>query len=132
MDDPWTHGPGRIRGLTDLAAIGQLHDLQYLFLQALKNVTTLPSLATLRNLRRVHLETMKGLSNLQPVAEARGLEELLAIDMRHLSPDAFRVFAGHPRLRRALVGLGSERKNAAAQEILSLPETTYRSEFEFK
>ena len=121
-----------IRGLSDLTAISQLRDLQYLFLQALKNVTTLPTFATLSNLRRVHLEAMKGLNDLQQVADAPQLEELLAIDMRQLSPDAFRVFVGHSRLRRASIGLGSERKNRAVQEMLRLPPTTYDTEFEFQ
>ena len=121
-----------VRGLSDLSPLREVEDLQYLFLQALKNVTTLPSLASLRKLRRVHLETMKGLRDLQPVADAPRLEELLVIDMRHLTPDAFRVFAGHPTLQRALVGLGSDRKNRAVQELLRLPGTTYRSEFQFR
>ncbi|PYP13505.1 MAG: hypothetical protein DMD54_16665 [Gemmatimonadetes bacterium] len=110
-----------VRGLTDLGPVAGLSSLRFLFLQALKQVTSLPSLAPLAELRRVHLETLKGLHDLAPIAAAPSLEELLAIDMRHLEPDAFRVFVGHPTLRGATIGLGSDRKNAAVRKLLPLP-----------
>jgi len=113
-----------IRGLSDLAVLSQLRDLQYLFLQALRNVTALPSFRKLLRLRRVHLETMKGIRDLRPVAEAPGLEELLALDMTYLSPEAFRAFVGHPRLKCATIGLGSDRKNEAVRGFLGLPATS--------
>jgi internalin A len=110
-----------IRGFTDLRPIASVRTLQFLFLQALKNVDAIPSLARLPVLRRVHLETMKGLTDLRSVAEAPALEDLVAIDMSQLSPEAFRPFVGHPTLRRASVGLGSLRKNQAVTDLLSLP-----------
>jgi len=110
-----------IRGLTNLDPVASLGNLQYLFLQALKNVTALPSFRTLGRLRRVHLETMKGLRDLRPVADAPALEELLVVDMPRLSPEAFRPFVGHPRLKSAGIGLGSVHKNRAAQELVGVP-----------
>jgi len=110
-----------IRGLTNLDAVASLGNLQYVFLQALKNVTALPSCRPLARLRRVHLETMKGLRNLQPVADAPALEELLVVDMPRLTPETFRPFVGHPRLKSATIGLGSARKNQAAEELLGVP-----------
>jgi len=111
-----------VRGLADLAPVAAVPSLRVLFLQALKQVTALPSLAPLAELRRVHLETMKGLRDLVAVAAAPALEELIAVDMRHLEPDAFRPFVGHPTLRAASIGLGSDRKNATVRELLALPE----------
>lgn len=113
-----------VRGLADLTPIAGLEHLRYLFLQALKGVETLPSLASLTDLRRVHLEAMKGLEDLRAVADAPCLEQLLLVDMRHLEPDALRPFVGHPHLRAATLGLGSDRKNDAARELLGLPETS--------
>ncbi len=111
-----------VRGLSDLSAIAEIRTLQYLFLQALKRVTVLPSLGRLHLLRRVHIETMKGLNDLQPIADAPNLEDLLVIDMRHLTADALRPFVGHPQLKRATAGLGSMRRNEEARRLLSLPE----------
>jgi hypothetical protein len=111
-----------IRGLTDLNSIAELEYLQYLFLQALKQVTALPSFSKLRSLRRVELMTMKGLQDLSPIAEAPALEELIVDDTRQLAPEAFRPFLGHPTLRRALIGLGSRKKNQEASALLGLPK----------
>src|SRR5262249_53654652 len=104
--------------------------LEYLFLQALRNVQTLPSLARLPSLRRLHLETMKGLTDLRSVAEAPALEELLTIDMRQLAPEAFRPFVGHPSLRRLTVGLGSLRKNKVVTDLMRLPPADSKFRFE--
>lgn len=110
-----------VRGLADLRPIADTASLDFLFLQALKQVRTLPSFAPLRRLRRVHLETMRGLRDLRPVAAAPALEELAAIDMGHLWPEAFRPFVGHPTLRAAAIGLNSKRRNDAAERLLPLP-----------
>lgn len=57
---------------------------------------------------------------------------LLAKDMRHLQPEAFRVFVGHPRLKRATIGLGSDRKNRSVAAMLGLPSAEQRTEFQFQ
>lgn len=111
-----------VRGLSDLGVLSNVPSLRYLFLQALKQVTLLPSLERLTMLSRVHLDTLNGLHDLSPVATAPALEELLVINMRHLQPEAFRPFIGHPTLRAATIGLGSDRKNGAARNLLSLPD----------
>jgi internalin A len=111
-----------IRGLCDVSPVARLPDLRFLFLEALKNVTALPSFARLRALRRVQLVAMKGIQDLQAVAKAPGLEDLVAADMRHLKPEAFRPFMEHPTLKRVLAGLGSDRKNKAVDKLLGLPE----------
>ena len=122
----------RIRGLQDLSCLARMATLQYLFLEQLKNVTVLPSFCTLSRLRRVHAEGMKGLADLQPVADAPTLQELLALDMGHLDSEAFRVFVGHPTLERALVALGSDRKNKGVQSLLGLPPASRdKSSFTF-
>jgi len=116
----------RIRGLDDLSSVADMPALQHLFLQALKGVTRLPSFAASTELRRVDLETMKGLTDLSPLAEAPNLEILNLVDMRHLEPDALRPFVGHRSLRAGIWGLGSFKKNHAAQDLLPLPPEPYR------
>lgn len=110
-----------VKGLSDLSPIGGMRDLQYLFLQAIKNVQNIPSLKSLALLRRVHIETMKGITDLSGIAQAPRLEELLVVDMPHLQPEALRPFVDHPTLKRASVGLGSLRKNRDVKELLGLP-----------
>lgn len=114
-----------IRGLDDITQIAEVETLQHLFLQALKQVTRLPSFARSGALRRVDLETMKGLTDLAPLAEAPNLEILNLIDMRHAAPEILRPFVGHPNLRAGIWGFGSDRKNAAAQQLLPLPPQMY-------
>lgn len=126
----WLEGVGAIeyleiwlvRGLSDLTPLAELKSLRYLFLQALKQVRRLRSLARLSSLRRAHVETMSGLEDLAPIADAPNLEQLLLVDMKHLSPDAVRPFVGHPALRAASLGLGSIRKNRRADDLLDLPD----------
>jgi hypothetical protein len=113
-----------VRGLSDLSCVADIRTLQYLFLQALKQVKKLPSLSRLRLLRRVHLETMKGLEDLQAVADAPALQELLAIDMGQLEPEAFQPFVKHRTLRRATVG------NGMVANMLGLPEV--ENDFKFQ
>jgi hypothetical protein len=109
-----------VRGLDDVSPMAEVPTLRRLFLQALKNVTRLPSFRDSSSLRAATLETMKGVTDLSPLAEAPNLESLAIIDMGHLQPDAFRPFVGHPTLRRASIGLGSDRKNADAWDLLPL------------
>jgi hypothetical protein len=104
----------RVSGLTDLDVLAELRELEYLRLEQLKQVVTLPSFRKLARLRRVVLEDMKGIHDLSPIADAPNLEELLVVQMPHLATNCLEPFAGHPRLRHALAGLGSTRRNEAA------------------
>jgi len=113
-----------IRGLTDIAAIGHLPELRYLFLQAHKHVESLPDLSEDVALRRVHLEAMKGIRDLRPLRTAPRLEEVVLADMRHLQPADLEPLIGLPRLKAVFAGLGSQRKNRAATELLGLPSVT--------
>jgi hypothetical protein len=110
-----------VRGLHDLGPIAEIQSLEYLFLQAQKQVTSLPSFERAGKLRRVHLATMKGLRDLARLARAPALETLMAIDMPQLAPEHFRPFVGHPSLLEAGIGLGSKKKNAAVDALLGLP-----------
>jgi hypothetical protein len=119
-----------IRGLADLTPIASVRTLQFLFLQALRNVEALPSMARLHLLRRLRLQTMKGLTDLRVAAKAPALEELVALDMRHLEPEAFRPFRESRTLRKATVDLGSDRKNKAAADLLGLPTVDEKFTFD--
>jgi hypothetical protein len=120
-----------VKGLDNLEPVADIHTLQYLFLQALRRVIVLPSLHKLALLRRVHIETMKGLQDLKPVADAPVLEDILVIDMPHLQPSALQPFVGHPTLKSVKIGLGSIKKNEAAQKLLNLPDVD-NHKFNFK
>ena len=113
-----------IRGLDDIASIGQMGSLRSLFLQALRRVERLPDFSGAPNLRRVHLMQMKGLRDLRPLATAPALEELLLVEMPHLQVDDLRPLQAMPRLRAVTLGLGSSKKNDAAQAMLGLPPVT--------
>jgi len=110
-----------VRGLSDLRPVAGIETLEYLFLQAQKQVTSMPSFERASKLRRVHLQTMKGLRDLAPLARAPALETLVAVDMGHLMPEHFRPFVRHPTLREAAIGLGSNKKNVAVDALLGLP-----------
>ena len=42
------------------------------------------------------------------------LEELVLVNMRHISVDGLKCFRGHSALKAATIGLGSMRRNAQA------------------
>jgi hypothetical protein len=117
-----------VRGLDDLDPLGQLPHLRYLFLQALRQflqalrqVGRLPDFGGTPALKRLHIETMKGLSDLRPIAHASGLQDLLLVDMRHLTLEHLGCLVGHPSLRAVGLALGSRRKEEAARKLLGLP-----------
>jgi hypothetical protein len=110
----------RLRGEHDLAPLARLPHLRWLILEATGSITTLPSFRDSRELRWVTLDAMKGIRDLRPVAEAPNLEVLLLIGMRQLQPDDLRPLVGHPTLRAGIWGLGSRRRNDAAQALLPL------------
>jgi len=111
-----------IRGFNDLSPVSDLTNLRFLFLQALRRVTALPNLSECTRLRRIHLETMKGLSDLTPLTYAPILEQLLLVDMTHLRPEQLEPLRDHPSLRSIRIGLGSVKRNQAAEDILDLPD----------
>lgn len=110
-----------IRGLDDLSPVSDLTNLRFLFLQALSRVTILPDLSQCTKLRRVHLETMKGLHDLRPLARAPALEQLLLIDMPQLRPEQLEPLRNRPTLNSVTIGLGSDKRNQAAEKVLNLP-----------
>ncbi len=107
--------------MSDVGGIGEMSDLQCLFLQTLKHVDSLPNLGKAAALRRVRLQTMKGIQDLRPLASAPALEELILDDMPQLQPDAFRPLIGLPRLRAVSARIGIK-KSDAVRTLLGLPE----------
>jgi hypothetical protein len=110
-----------VKGLSDLSPVADLPALEYLFLQALRQVTALPSFHKLTRLTQIQIETMKGLSDLTPLLTAPALEQLMLVDMGHLKAADVGVLKDHPTLRAATIGLGSVKKNEAAVALLGLP-----------
>lgn len=111
-----------VRGLHDLTPVSGTTTLQYLSLQALKQVTALPDLSWLADLETVHIETMKGLSDLAPLLTAPALRHVGLVDMGHLQPADVGVLASQPTLRTLTAGLGSDRKNREVQALVPLPD----------
>jgi hypothetical protein len=98
--------------------VSELPELEVLFLQALKNVTVLPDFARCRKLRHVGLDTMKGLRDVSPLATAPSLQSFSAVSMQHLHPEDFTCLRDITTLRQVRVGLGSDRKNRAVDDLL--------------
>ncbi|HEX5823982.1 MAG TPA: hypothetical protein VFY18_05910 [Candidatus Limnocylindrales bacterium] len=115
----------RVRGLADVTALGAIPSLRHLSLQAMSAISALPSFRDSPELRRIDLETMTSVTDLQPIADAPSLRYLLLIEMPKLDPEALRPLVEHPSLRAGVWGLGSKRKNFAAQDILPLPPEPY-------
>ena len=114
-----------IRGLADVSMLGELPDLRYLFLQALKRVERLPAFDASIKLRRIHLETMRGIRDLRPLATARSVNEILLIDMPQLRPADLSPLLELPALRAVSAGLGNHRQNQEARELLKLPSVEW-------
>lgn len=108
----------QIRGLTDVSAAAQLPDLEFLFLQSLRRVEQLPTFSEAHELKRIWVETMKGLFDLSNLTTAPCLAHVALIDMGHLNPEALTPLPDCPSLRSARVGLGSDKKNRRAKELL--------------
>ncbi len=111
----------RLRGPHDLAALARIPTLRYLLLASTRSITSLPSFADSPELRWVALDEMRGITDLRPIAAAPNLETLLLIGMPQLEAEDLRRLVGHPTLRAGIWGLGSMRRNAAAQDLLPLP-----------
>jgi hypothetical protein len=107
-----------VKGFSDLSPVSELPELEVLFLQALKNVTVLPDFARCRKLRHVGLDTMKGLRDVSPLATAPSLQSFSAVSMQHLHPEDFTCLRDITTLRQVRVGLGSDRKNRAVDDLL--------------
>lgn len=116
----------RIRGLRDLLPIGGLRGLRFLFLQALGKIADLPDLSGCPRVWGVHLESMKAVTDLGPVLAAPALEMLLLLDMPQLRWDHVAPLRDHPRLRSALVGTGSAKRNEEIEQRLGLERAGYR------
>ena len=109
----------QIRDLSDIGVISSLVGLQYMFLQSLKHVLRIPDLSRLTQLRRVWLENLKGLEDLSALEGAPALEEFIHTSARNFAPAQYEGLLRHPRLRRMLVGFGSERKNHVLEVEMS-------------
>lgn len=123
-------GLWQIKGLNDLSPIAEMLGLQYLFLQALRNVERLPDLSRLTALRRIVLENMKGLTDLTSLATAPALEEFLYVSAQGRDPKQFSELLAKGKLKRMLVGFGSDRKNAelrAMQEAAGVESYSHRA-----
>lgn len=110
-----------VRGLADLSPIADVPTLEMLFLQALRQVTNLPDMRRLRRLTGVHIETLKGLRDLRPLADAPALEKVVLYDMPQLHVEDVAVLQERSTLCAVTLGLGSLKRNAAAEALLGLP-----------
>jgi hypothetical protein len=111
-----------VRGLADLSVLADMKSLTHLFLQSLPHLKELPSFASLKSLRWVTIEALKNLTDLSGVAQAPNLEELALLDMGHLRLPNLEPFVGHKTLRAAGMGLGSLKRNEAADQLLGVSD----------
>jgi hypothetical protein len=121
----------RVRGVSDLTAIGDLPALEWLWLDELKDVETLPDLSHAGQLCRVDLTDLRNMREphaLDGLSRAPALTEVSLVASR-LPVGAFAGLAEHPRLQRIAVGLGDTRRNQEVSQLFSLPEALPMSEF---
>jgi hypothetical protein len=110
----------RVRGLADVSPVLGEH-LEELYLAHLPQVTAFPPLNRAHALRRITLEHMRGIADLATFGEAPALRELALVEMEHLEPRNLATLAGHPTLATVSIGLGSNRKNLAARDLIRIP-----------
>jgi hypothetical protein len=111
---------GRLRDFADLSPVAQLTHLKDFRIFWQPKIKRIPSFKHLKSLRSVEFDTLKGLTDLTGLAEAPSLEEITLVGAR-LEPRILKPLANHPKLRRARIGLGSDKSNSAAAEILQVP-----------
>ena len=108
-----------VRRLTNLEPVTRLPALQWLILNAL-TIDQLPDFSPSTALLRVDLDGMRRLRQanaLHGLAAAPRLQDLW-VTQSSLPVEAFIPFASHPTLTHVGVGLGSERRNRAAEHLL--------------
>ncbi len=108
-----------VRRLTNLEPVTRLPALQWLILEALTS-DQLPSFSPSTALLRVDLDGMRRLRQpnaLHGIAAAPNLHDL-QVTQSSLPVEAFTPFTGHATLAHVRVGLGSERRNRAAEQLL--------------
>lgn len=89
----------QVRGLSDLGALRDHRDLEFLSLYGLLQVKSLPALDGLRKLRRVELGQMRNLRDINALASLPHLEELYFSRRLGIRADDVKVLQGHPTLR---------------------------------
>jgi hypothetical protein len=113
------------RGVTDLGPIGELPNLQQLWLQQLTQATALPAFGANAPLRALFIEGLPKVSSLDALLSAVHLEQLFVFNMRHLQPDVFEPLVAHHGLKGATIDLGSQRRNDAVSAVLALPDAEW-------
>ncbi|MER6595940.1 hypothetical protein ABT214_29620 [Micromonospora purpureochromogenes] len=108
-----------VRRLTNLEPVTRLTALQWLILHAL-TIDQLPDFSPSTALLRVDLNGMRRIGQpnaLDSLAAAPRLQDL-RVTQSSLPVEAFIPFTSHPTLAHVGVGLGSERRNLAAEHLL--------------
>jgi internalin A len=108
----------RITKLSDLSALRDIKRLKSLRLDWMRNVTALPSFAALPRLENVELDTMKELTDLSPIAAAPALRPLSVGGIPRLTAESFRCFLGHPALKELWAYTGKSTVNEAIKQML--------------
>ena len=106
----------QIKGLENIEVISTMVGLQFLFLEALRNVTRLPDLSRLTHLRRIMLRTMKGLTDVSALASAPALSEFLLSGGESLDPEDLAPLFQVPSLRSASAYFANSKKDRAFKE----------------
>lgn len=89
----------QVRGITNVDAIVELHELETLSLYGLPHLDRLPSFAPLTRLRTVQLGQMRSFTDLSPVAEAPALEDLRFVRKLGIDAASMKPLVGHPTLK---------------------------------
>ncbi|MGH9426163.1 MAG: hypothetical protein ACRD2L_07665 [Terriglobia bacterium] len=111
----------RVRGIENAGFLADMVSLRDVHLQDFPKIERLPSLVRLNTLHRFVIQGMKSLVDISGAAESPSLKELLVFNSLQLTPENFKPFVNHPSLTHASVAIGSDKKNVAIEQLLSLP-----------
>lgn len=108
----------QIRGLSDIAFISDMTELQNLHLESLINVHEFPSFEKLKKLRRIRLMNLKGLKHFDELKSAPNLQDFYyTMTNQHQAEDLLPVLQ-NPSLKNVYVYFTSDKKNKAFNELV--------------
>lgn len=120
----------RVRALNDLGPVTRLPALRWLWLEALtvERLADFRSSTMLSRVDCVDMHRLRHSASLRGLAAAPQLRELRVVAFQ-LAVDAVVPFADHPTLQRAWLGLGGERRDREARDVVRLPPPRADREF---
>lgn len=107
---------GSMAGLADLSPVGQLTQLELLFVSRLSSLRAMPDFSAAKALTHVSLESLENLIHLGGLTTAPDLQHVSIV--RETYPPEIARLTACPSLQTVRVDFGSEGKNRQAADVL--------------